>query len=105
MKLCIHCGILNADANKFCQQCGRPLEAALPSAGPGHSGDSTVLWAGPALPRRGLRRVAAVETLFASKNRIVVGRAPDCDVCLPHASVSRRHAQLERLPQGLVLTD
>jgi hypothetical protein len=35
----------------------------------------------------------------------VIGRAADCDVTLPHAMVSRYHALLERLPEGLRLRD
>ena len=51
------------------------------------------------------RRAAAIDTLFAAKNRLVIGRAPDCDVCLPHPMVSRYHALLERQPEGLRLRD
>ena len=46
-----------------------------------------------------------VAELFAAKGRLVVGRAPDCDICLPHPMVSRYHALLERLPEGLRLRD
>ena len=46
-----------------------------------------------------------VEKLFAAKVRIVIGRAPDCDVVLPHPLVSRYHALLERRPEGLRLAD
>lgn len=35
----------------------------------------------------------------------VIGRALECDVCLPAASVSRRHAVLRREPGGWFLTD
>jgi ABC-type multidrug transport system ATPase subunit len=47
----------------------------------------------------------SVDTLFGTKSRLTIGRAPDCDVCLPHPTVSRRHALLERLPQGIRLSD
>jgi ABC transport system ATP-binding/permease protein len=99
MKTCAHCQTANADKNHFCQQCGRPFTA------PG-TDDKTVHWhgqrvAGQATPYRNM----AVATLFQAKNRVVIGRAPDCDVCLPHPMVSRYHALLENLPNGLWLRD
>lgn len=36
------------------------------------------------------------------KARLIVGRAPECDIVLSHATVSRRHAQI-RIEQGQVL--
>jgi hypothetical protein len=93
MKTCSQCQAANADGDRVCQQCGRPLGA------PAGSSDKTVRWAGqavtpvrPVLPERPFRGAAAVADLFAAKDRLVVGRAPDCDVCLPHPTVSRYHA-------------
>src|SRR5438552_14822336 len=34
------------------------------------------------------------------RGRLLVGREPTCDVYLPHPNVSRRHAQIQRSPQG-----
>ncbi|MBV9121832.1 MAG: ATP-binding cassette domain-containing protein, partial [Planctomycetes bacterium] len=62
------------------------------------SGRMMALKAGPS-------RAVSLETLFSSKSQLVVGRSPDCDLCLPHPSISRRHALLERLPEGLRLRD
>src|SRR5262249_51488732 len=31
--------------------------------------------------------------------RLLIGREPTCDICLPHPGVSRRHAQLQRTDQ------
>src|SRR5262245_53387514 len=36
-----------------------------------------------------------------TRPRLLIGREPTCDICLPHPSVSRRHAQLQRTEQGL----
>ena len=106
MKTCSHCQTANADDYRFCQHCGRPLEAP---AGPS---DKTVRWTGqpvtpvtPVMPQRPFRGTVEVADLFAGKGRLVIGRAPDCDVCLPHPTVSRYHALLERLPGGLRLRD
>ena len=32
--------------------------------------------------------------------RLLIGREPSCDICLPHPGVSRRHAQLQATDQG-----
>jgi hypothetical protein len=38
-------------------------------------------------------------------NPVVIGRLPECDVVLADSNVSRRHAELRRGPEGVVLTD
>jgi ABC-type multidrug transport system ATPase subunit len=100
MSTCPSCGKPAAPDDQFCRSCGQPIAPAPPS------GDSTVRWSG-ALPirHRTMRSAVAVDTLFAGKPRLVIGRAPDCDVCLPHPSVSRYHALFERRPEGLCLRD
>ena len=35
-----------------------------------------------------------------NRPRLLIGREPTCDICLPHPSVSRRHAQLQQTEQG-----
>jgi ABC-type multidrug transport system ATPase subunit/ABC-type multidrug transport system permease subunit len=55
--------------------------------------------------RREHRSAVPLETLFAQKTQVVIGRAPDCDICLPHPSISRYHALLERTHDGLRLRD
>jgi ABC-type multidrug transport system ATPase subunit len=102
MKTCYRCGTANADENKFCQQCGKPLPAA---DGPPPA-DATVRWTGAAKESRTARREAVpIDVLFAGKKRLVVGRAPDCDVRLSHPSISRYHALVEKLPAGIRLRD
>jgi ABC-type multidrug transport system ATPase subunit len=119
MKACPHCSTANADGSRFCQRCGRSFDPAVPAvplspakagarganASPGAPADATVLWTGQALPGGAVRRAVAVEALFAAKNLLTIGRSPDCDVCLPHPTISRHHALLERLPEGLRLHD
>lgn len=39
------------------------------------------------------------------KSEIVIGRAPDCDVCLSHPAVSRYHARLRRRRDGWLAED
>lgn len=101
MKTCSACQATNAEENRFCQQCGNPF-AARPAAG---GDNATVMWTGQPMGPPTLRRQASVATLFGDKARLVIGRAPDCDICLPHPMVSRYHAMVERLAEGLRLRD
>jgi ABC transport system ATP-binding/permease protein len=111
MKSCRHCGHVIADDHQFCPQCGQSFDTAAPPA------DMTtpmlrVGASGPRIPvdvftsKAGvLHRSLKVEELFAFKNQLVIGRAPTCDICLPHPSVSRAHALLERLADGIRVRD
>lgn len=40
-----------------------------------------------------------------TKNQVLVGRQENCDICLNSVGVSRRHALIERTPQGFIITD
>src|SRR5262249_9781592 len=100
MKLCPHCQSKSPPDSKFCQQCGRALEASSPPA------DATVLMTATQLSARGpAQQTFDVPALLGSKTRLVVGRAPDCDIFLPHPSVSRYHALLERRDDALYVSD
>src|SRR5262249_26472679 len=103
MKTCSSCGRANPADHKFCQQCGRALDNGKPAG----RADETLMSGAPAA-RAGLRaeprRSRPVEEVFASgKSRLTIGRSPDCDILLSHPTISRRHAQLERLPDGRLL--
>ena len=101
MKTCANCQTVNADKNAFCQQCGRAFVALADGIG-----DKTVSWNGQRIAVQVTPyRNVPVAALFQQKDRLVIGRAPDCDVCLPHPMVSRYHALLEKLPEGLRLRD
>src|SRR5439155_14296439 len=110
MKTCPACGTANDEAGKLCAKCGQPLDRAaqgvLPLDRNVDRGLPTTHWSGspttaPAIPRG----VLPLEILFGAGSRVVIGRAPDCDVCFQHPSVSRYHALLERLPEGPRLSD
>lgn len=96
MKTCDKCQTENPADAKFCRQCGR----AFPPP------DATVRWSGESVPAVRLAQGdVPVATLFGPKDRLVVGRAEDCDVCLPHPLVSRYHALAERKIDGVYLRD
>jgi ABC-type multidrug transport system ATPase subunit len=117
MKACRQCGNAVADEHRFCSRCGTPFDeiaSSLPSSG---ASDLTARMAWPLPPGQplpvelftsragGLHRTVAVDRLFAGKGQLVIGRASSCDICLPHPSVSRIHALLERSPAGIRLRD
>src|SRR5919198_3108986 len=100
MKLCPACHTPNAAPSKFCKQCGKPLDVTPAEAPP-----ATVRMTATQVSRGPTEQTFEVSALFHGKDRLVIGRAPDCDVCLPHPTVSRYHALLERRPGGLWLRD
>ncbi len=104
MKNCPACQTVNADTDNACKQCGLPLV----QPGGSDTAGSTVRWTAPLqVPlQQGAGALISLNTLFAAKQRLIVGRAVDCDVCLPHPLVSRYHALLEQNPEGaLTLSD
>ena len=40
-----------------------------------------------------------------SRDEILIGRGEECDVIIPHASISREHARVKKLKPGHVLFD
>jgi ABC transport system ATP-binding/permease protein len=114
MKTCPVCRRANDLANKYCQQCGEALEAANadPHLSASNTGLQTILSSDglkglARRPRVEPRRARPVSELFpAGKSRVLIGRSSECDIVLPHPNISRKHAELERLPDGrLVLRD
>src|SRR4051794_1924148 len=114
MKACRHCGSDLAGEHQFCPQCGQPWDEAPAAEKSGIGSDRTtklsqagLLLRRPApvdvfASRAGTPyRSLAVDDLFAARDRLVIGRAESCDLCLPHSSVSRVHALLERRPEGI----
>lgn len=105
MKSCPGCGNENAVDSKFCQRCGRALDDNFPTQAAAPGGDQTVRWTGPLRAPAGSLRALSVEKLFATKHVVLIGRAPECDLCLPHPTVSRHHALAHVVAGGLRLED
>jgi hypothetical protein len=62
----------------------------------------------PGQPSRPVAGVASPAPLFfppGRGDRFTIGRTRDCDLCLADLSVSRRHAELVRRPDGWLLSD
>src|SRR5216683_1956824 len=66
MKTCANCQTENAADNRFCQQCGRPLDTVAPAPVPA---DATVLWQGKPVPGQvSPRQQIPIAALFGSKD-------------------------------------
>jgi ABC-type multidrug transport system ATPase subunit len=98
MKICPQCQGENPSSGRFCQQCGQPFPAGDSTQ---HLSPGSV--AGMASGPR--RQSFDLATLFAKGERLIIGRASDCDIALDHPSVSRYHARLERRAGATVLSD
>jgi hypothetical protein len=115
---CNQCGHRNPPESSFCSSCGSVLDLLddhtitiakvdeLQDA-PGHADDVVV--AISALPseaslvvRNGSQAGTAL-SLAAALTRL--GRHPDSEISLDDITVSRRHAEIERTPQGYVARD
>src|SRR5271169_1352266 len=105
MQTCSFCAASAAPDDQFCRSCGRSLVATSAPVVSASQSDATVRWSGTLPMRREPRSNIPLDTLFGQKTQVIIGRAPDCDVCLPHPSISRYHALLERRPDGLRLRD
>ena len=135
MPFCTECGHQNPDDARFCSQCGhRLVQAAPPVAGGGGESPSettaTITFGAPAKDAE-LREAAlndadaaAVDALPPGSALLVVqrgpsagsrflldtevvsaGRHPDSEIFLDDVTVSRRHAEFRRGPEGWSVAD
>ncbi len=70
-------------------------------------GDNTATYVGhPAVPRPLGACITAPDVAYRlSKGSCVIGSAPDCEVSLTEPTVSRRHAELRLVPEGIFVKD
>ncbi|MYR77344.1 zinc-ribbon and FHA domain-containing protein [Streptomyces filamentosus] len=128
MPVCARCGHRNGEASKFCSNCGAPLRGGVPER-PSET-TSTISISGleayeaeatgqTALPSLSPEAQAAVDALPAGSALLVVrrgpnsgsrflldsdlttaGRHPQSDIFLDDVTVSRRHVEFRRSPEG-----
>lgn len=94
--ICAQCGRENTDADKFCEQCGAPLEGSALNSTFG-----SVATTSSALVLMG----SDVEKSYRLGARAVIGRLESCEIPIDDRSISREHARLSRLRDGYVIED
>ena len=116
---CNHCGHRNPPTSTFCSSCGSPLDslddhtitlsAIDPLQDAPGKGDDVAVAVGE-LPSdvgvlivRAGAQAGARFPLTAEVTRL--GRHPDSEISLDDITVSRRHAEIERTPDGYVASD
>lgn len=134
MPVCTRCGHRNAEASRFCSNCGAPLRAGAPSERAAET-TSTISISGieaydaevtgqTALPALSPEAQAAVDALPLGSALLVVrrgpnsgsrflldgdlttaGRHPESDIFLDDVTVSRRHVDFRRGPEGFTVSD
>jgi pSer/pThr/pTyr-binding forkhead associated (FHA) protein len=111
---CPECGFQNPEAANYCARCGALLRTQ-------ESGETTMTFVpeegaeeGPELEGLGIEGPALVvrsgggragETFPLDKDRITIGRSPDCDIFLDDVTVSRRHAVVVKQEDALQIED
>jgi hypothetical protein len=109
---CPECGFQNLEAARYCEKCGTLLI-------PDDAGSESTLSYAPGEPdppaahstaertaiivRSGGGRTGEAFTL--TRDRLTIGRSPDSDIFLDDVTVSRRHAELQRRPDGFAIAD
>jgi pSer/pThr/pTyr-binding forkhead associated (FHA) protein len=114
---CSHCGQPVGDDARFCSACGSPVEDAV--ASPNDTTASIELGAlDPAhepadlpdlSPGTGMLVVVrgpnAGSRFLLDRDTTTIGRHPDADIFLDDVTVSRRHAELHRSEEGILVRD
>jgi hypothetical protein len=102
--VCPRCSVTNLAGANYCSACGAELPAddgpatgALPEIGVDVPGEGEV---GQLVVTRG---ATAGARYALSDGTTTIGRHPDSDVFLDDVTVSRRHAEISRGPEGVYL--
>jgi pSer/pThr/pTyr-binding forkhead associated (FHA) protein len=129
LPVCTRCGHRNAEASRFCSNCGAPLRGGAPSERPSET-TSTISISGleayeaevtgqTVIPSLSAEAQAAVDALPPGSALLIVrrgpnsgsrflldgelttaGRHPQSDIFLDDVTVSRRHVDFRREPDG-----
>jgi pSer/pThr/pTyr-binding forkhead associated (FHA) protein len=116
---CNQCGHRNPPDSNFCSSCGSPLDSLQDRTitlaavdplldAPGQDDDVVVpvgdlpTEVGVLIVRAGAQ---AGSRFLLDETLTRLGRHPDSEISLDDITVSRRHASIERTPEGYVVTD
>ncbi len=114
MPRCPRCDQLNDEISRFCKHCGASITAAAAVAE--RDDDTLILRLLDERPEEALDRRARLWLLDPAGEHIahvtelaeeltILGRQPDCSICLASSTVSRRHAQIRREGREYYLQD
>jgi VWFA-related protein len=84
------------------------LSLLKPASGPLASRETPVVPEKPASYARLVRQTPLDEVpreIAFNRDELLIGRGEECDVIIPHASISREHARVKKLKPGYVLFD
>jgi pSer/pThr/pTyr-binding forkhead associated (FHA) protein len=109
---CPECGFQNPEAANYCEKCG----ASLIPEEPGSEATASLLLGETeevtaALPAEGMAIIVrsgggrAGEAYVLERDRLTIGRSPECDIFLDDVTVSRNHAVLHRRGPGFLIED
>jgi len=114
---CNNCGHKNPAGSNFCSSCGHalghpaeePTTITFQPIEPGDASEEQVVTV-PDLPDGAgmlwVKRGPNAGSKFGlEKETVLAGRHPDSDIFLDDITVSRRHAEFQRTPQGYVVRD
>lgn len=115
---CARCGSRLVEGARFCPQCGAPVgpdeqqdvdrTTAAIDVGlfdPTSSLDGVPMLAAGTGMLVVVRGPNAGARFLLDRDRVVIGRHPDCDIFLHDVTVSRRHSEIRRTVQGFELED
>jgi pSer/pThr/pTyr-binding forkhead associated (FHA) protein len=116
---CNQCGHRNPPDSSFCSSCGSPLDlqgdrtitlAPVDPLQDSSSTDDDIVVPMGELPADAAVLIVrggtqAGDRFTLGDGRIRLGRHPDSEIVLDDITVSRRHASIERTPDGYVVTD
>ena len=133
MPFCTQCGHSNTDEARFCSSCGAALRSTPSAPSPGETSTITIgsgpeptepSEAGDKSEQLSTADQAAVDALPTGSALLVVrrgpnagsrflldsesttaGRHPSSDIFLDDVTVSRRHAEFVRVPEGFAVRD
>jgi pSer/pThr/pTyr-binding forkhead associated (FHA) protein len=112
---CPECGFQNLEAAQYCEKCGALLipdeggQSTVPIV-PGDTEEDVTA----ALTEIGVEGTAIVvrsgggragEAYTVERDRLSIGRSPECDIFLDDVTVSRKHALLLRREDGYWIED
>ena len=111
---CPECGFQSPASANYCPRCGALLTTEtgaettmsfdLESGGDELDETLAATLGGPALVVRSGGGIAG-QTFQPEAGRTLIGRSPECEIFLDDVTVSRRHAELERVGETFTIRD